>query len=40
MNWKQSKVVEIKGAGHMVMLDVQWQEAATAIQDWLDNAQF
>ena len=40
MNWKQSKVVEIKGAGHMVMLDVQWQEAATAIQDWLDTAGF
>ena len=34
--WKARQVV-IQRAGHMLMLDPQWQEAAAALGDWLET---
>lgn len=36
--WKARQVV-IDGAGHMLMLDPQWPQAAAALGDWLDTIQ-
>lgn len=32
-----AKTVVIRGAGHMLMLDPQWPEAAAGLRDWLDS---
>jgi pimeloyl-ACP methyl ester carboxylesterase len=33
----QAKTVVIRGAGHMLMLDPQWPEAAGRVQEWLES---
>lgn len=40
LGWKQHNVHIVQGAGHMLMLDVQWREGATAIQHWLERYHF
>jgi pimeloyl-ACP methyl ester carboxylesterase len=34
--WK-AKTITIAGSGHMLMLDPQWAEGATALADWIDT---
>ncbi|MBS0345626.1 MAG: alpha/beta hydrolase [Proteobacteria bacterium] len=36
LQWKARQVI-IDGAGHMLMLDPQWPEAAAALKGWLDT---
>ncbi len=38
--WKHHQVHIVPGAGHMLMLDVQWREGASAIQHWLEQHKF
>lgn len=36
LSWRARQVV-VDGAGHMLMLDPQWEEAARALADWADS---